>query len=277
MSSNVIDLSLMTPEAVKSAVLKNTATNPLTIFPIFGSLLFLAFWVIFNASWIFTLLGAISFVGGVGMFMLNYFGRYDVFSALYFAMLRAENEEKARQKLIDIENFLDERNFDQGARQVTKLQCSMESFEKVLDRKFEPHEFARARYHGVAEQVMLNALANLEQVVIRLEATDSIDPDYIQGRIDTLGDIAEANDGLNDTQWAEKESLEQRWALRESHLEGVDALLSKNEIAMTELEKIASNIATSNTDGTDSEVELNKAIDKLNNLGEEAQEHWGKG
>ena len=151
----------------------------------------------------------------------------------------------------------------------------MRSFENVLERKFEPHEFARARYHTVAEQVMLNALENLEQIVVRLVATDSIDPDYIQDRIDDLEKIAHAEDGLNNDQWAEKETLEERWGLRESHFKGIEVLLIKNEQAMTELEKIASNLAVARVDGKNIEASLSESIESLNSLGKEAQEHWG--
>jgi len=274
MDAQFIDLSQMTPEAVKSAVFKNTATNPLTIFPILASLPILGVWAIFDAGLLFVALSVLSAAGGGSMFAINYFGRYAVFSNKYFIQLRKDNEAKAKQKLVEVEEFLDEREFEQGARQVTKLQASMTAFEKVLDRKFEPHEFARARYHGVAEQVQLNALGNLEQIVTMLTAVDAIDPEYIQRRIDELGEIANDNDGLNDSQWEEKEALEARWELRENQFKGIDELLSQNEKAMTELGKISTNIASSNVAGNSAEEDLESAIDSLNNLGKDAQKHW---
>lgn len=275
MDAQFIDLSQMTPEVVKSAVLKNILTSPTTIFPMLGSVPLLAFWAIFDAGVLFVVVSGLCLVGGASMFALNYFGRYAAFSSKYFLQLRAENEAKSKKKLEDVEAFLDERDFEQGARQVKKLQKSMESFEKVLDRKFEPHEFARARYHGVAEQVMLNALGNLEQIVTVLIAIDAIDPDYIQNRIDELGEIAHENDGLNDSQMEESEALKARWELREDQFKIIDHLLSQNEKAMTELGKIATNIATSNVAGNSAEAELDSAIESLNDLGKSAKEHWG--
>ena len=68
MAKAVIDLSKMTPEAVKSQVLNKTAFSPLTIYPMFGAIGLFAFWVIFSASWIFTLFGGLCFVGGAGYF-----------------------------------------------------------------------------------------------------------------------------------------------------------------------------------------------------------------
>lgn len=274
---NHIDLSRMTPEVVKGEVLKATATNPLTIFPILGGVVLLAGWAIFDAGMLFLGTGIGAAVVGAGMFPVNFWGRFDSFKTAYFRKLREENERIAQEKLNEVEVFLDDRNFDQGARQVTKIQNSMESFEKVLARKFEPHEFAYARYHGVAEQVMVSTLTNLEQVVVMLEAIDSIDPDYIEGRIEEIGRICKGNeDNLTESLKEEMETLNERWDLREKALEDINKLLSTNERALTELEKIATGIATTNTrGGKNAEAELTSAIESLNSLSEEAQDIWG--
>lgn len=271
-----IDLSRMTPDAVKSEVLSKTITNPLTIFPVAGGGLLLAAWLIFDASMYFMGSGILGVVFGISMFPINFYGRYNTFKIKYFRELREENEQIAQKKLEDIMEFLDERNFEQGAEQVEKIQASMKSFERVLNRKFEPHEFAHARYHGVAEQVMNNTLLNLAQVVTLLESVDSIDPDYIERRIGEIGEAAGGKEkNMTAAQKSEIKSLEERWELRESSFTRIDELLSMNECALTELGKIANSIATSNTTGTSAEAELSSAIESLNGLGEEAQKHWG--
>ena len=81
METQFIDLSKMTPEVVKSAVLKTTLTSPTTIFPMLGSIPLLAFWAIFDAGLLFVGLSALSLVGGASMFGINYFGRYPAFPA----------------------------------------------------------------------------------------------------------------------------------------------------------------------------------------------------
>ena len=275
MSDN-IDLSRMTPDAVNSEVLKKTITHPLTIFPFLGGMLFLAFWGIFDASLIFMGLGVGSAVFGGSMFPINRYARYESFRKAYFKELREENERIAQEKLKNIIAFLDERNFDQAARQVDKIQESMKSFERVLNRKFEPYEFAYARYHGIAEQVTNLTLANLEQIVTMLEAIDSIDPDYIENRIKEIGKKSKGDEkNLTASQKEELATLEERWNIREKSFEDIDALLLKNEKALTELEKIATNIATSNVTGVSTEAELTTAMNSLNSLGEEARKNWG--
>ena len=276
MQTQHIDLSRMTQDAVKSEVLRATMSNPMTILPLAGGVMLLAAWGIFDASIYFMGSGIVGAVLGASMFPINFYGRFDSFRTKYFRELREENEKIAQEKLDDVIDFLDERNFEQGARQVDKIQESMKSFERVLNRKFEPYEFAHARYHGLAEQVMNNTLMNLEQVVTTLEAIDSIDPDYIENRIGEIGEAAGGKEeNMSTAQKDEITTLEERWNIREKGFENIDRLLSMNEKALTELEKIATSIATSNVTGNSAEAELLSAIDSLNSLGEEAQETWG--
>lgn len=270
MTKSVIDLTKMTPEAIKSNVLNATITNPMSIYPMCGGMLLIAFWFIFNATWIFTLIGGLAVFGGIGLFLYNYFGRFYYYQANYFAKLRRDNERVAKKKLRVVQQYLGERGWEQGAAQVDKLQAKMESFERVLDKKFETGEMAHARYHGIAEQVYMNALETLEQVVIELEAIDSIDPDYIEGRIEEL----EQKTGTP-SEVMERDSLIERYELRQSGLERAELLLAQNERAMTGLDVVASDIATAKTDGKDVEKELASAIRKLNEIGKEAQKHWG--
>lgn len=274
MAKAVIDLSKMTPEAVKSQVLNKTAFSPFTIYPMFGAIGLLAFWVIFNAGWIFTLIGGLAFVGGCCHFCFNYFARYDFHRNAYFVRLRAESEAEAAAKLKMISEYLSKRNFEQGSRQVEKLQQKMAGFIDVLEAKFEEGEMAHARYLGVAQEVEKRALENLEQVVVELKAIDNIDPDYIEARWQELEVVHEANDGLDDRQIEESESLKTRMDIYDQHVKNAEDLLSLNEKAMTELDKLASKLATAKTSGDDVEAELARALERIDALGQEAERHW---
>jgi hypothetical protein len=275
-STQHIDLSRMTQDTVKSVVLTKTITHPLTIIPVAGGAILIAAWAIIDAGLTVMVTGIAVSIFGLSMFPFNRFVRFDAFKAAYFKELRKENDETSKKKLNDIIEFLDDRNFDQGAEQVDKIQDAMKSFERVLNRKFEPHEFAHARYHGVAEQVRNNALLNLEQVVTLLDSVDSIDPDYITRRIEEIGAAADGKEeNMTPAQKNDIIALEERWNLREDAFTRIDELLSMNERALTELGKIAQSIATASTSGTNVEAELTSAIDTLNDLGKDAQKHWG--
>ena len=273
--SKTIDLTKMTPEAVKSNVLSATATNPLTIFPMFLAMGIVAYWFIFKATIILTFIGGAVFLFGIAYFLVNYFGRYDHHANVYFSKLREENEREAKRALKQVQRFLNDRGFEQGSEQVTKLQEKMASFEAVLEKRFETGEMAYARYHQVAEQVFNNAINNLQDVVVNLEAVESIDPRYIQKRWEELEEIALDNDGLDDKQFEESESLKERFELREKHVKAAEDLLTLNEKAMTELDKFASKLAGAKTSGFDVEAELERSMKTLNKIGEEAEQHWG--
>lgn len=275
MGHTTIDLTKMTPDAVKSDVLSTLAASPLTIFPMLGAVGLMAFWFIFNASWVFTVLGGVAFVFGATYFCINFFLRFDVHRNKYFSKLREENERDARRALREIEDFLEEHDFNQGADQVTKLQNKMAGFERVLKKRFEEGEMAYARYHKVAEQVFITAIDNLQNVVVQLEAIDNIDTAYIQRRYEELEAICDEKDGLTDAQMAESATLAERFELVEKHETAVEGLLAMNETAMTELDKFASTVSTAKTEGRDVEQELQRAMDTLGKLSDEARKNWG--
>ncbi len=275
MAHTTIDLSKMTPDAVKSDVLNTLMYNPLTFFPMLGAVGLVFFWWLFQASWIFTVLGAMAFLFGAAYFCVNFFMRFDVYRNKYFSKLREENEREARRALRDIEDFLGERDFTQGADQVSKLENKMAGFEKVLNRRFQVGEMAHARYHKVAEQVFITAIDNLQNIVVQLEAVDNIDVDYIQRRYEELEVIAEENDGLSDSQMKEGATLTERFELVEKHESAVEGLLALNEQAMTELDKFSSTVSTAKTEGRDVEAELQARMASLVKLSEEATKNWG--
>ena len=189
--------------------------------------------------------------------------------------LRADTEREAKAKLKMISSYLADRNFEQGSAQVHKLQEKMQGFRDVLEAKFDEGEMAYVRYLSVAEQAQMKALENLEQVVVELKAIDSIDTDYIQHRWDELETVNKANDGLSDRQMEEAQSLEARMKLYDDHTQMAEDLLSLNEKAMTEIDKLGSKLARAKTSGGDDvEDGLQQALDRLNDLGEETEKHW---
>lgn len=274
MAKNVISLEKMTPEAIQSYVLNQTAMNPLTIYPMFVALGLTAFWFIFNATWFFLLGGGLALVVGFSNFALNYFVRFDVHRSTYFKQLRADTEREAKSKLNKVSAYLSSRDFEQGSAQVEKLQDKMRGFKEVLAAKFDEGEMAFVRYLSVAEQAEMKALENLEQVVIELTAIDNIDTDYILNRQNELDVIKNKKGGWSDRQAEESESLGERILLHKDHTKRAEDLLSLNEKAMTEIDKLGSKLARAKTSGDDVEDGLQQALDRLNDLGEEAEKNW---
>jgi leucyl aminopeptidase len=270
-----IDISRITPEAVKQEVLKLSLTSPITVIPTFAALPATAFYVVFEAGFAPLAIAAVLLTIGVGNFMYRFFGQYQEMVSNYFDSLRKENEQLATQKLEDISNFLTAKNFPEAAEQVLKLKSSMASFDRVLGRKFQSGEFAYARYHSVAEQVFLNALANLEKIVAILEAFDSIDVESIKNRLGMLEKQLQTSKGFKDHLEEEKKSLIERSQIKTEDMRKVSALLTQNEKALTELERIASTLASADVNGEKVEANLTEAINTLNRLGADASKIWG--
>ena len=74
---------------------------------------------------------------------------------------------------------------------------------------------------------------------------------------------------------AESATLAERFELVEKHETAVEGLLAMNETAMTELDKFASTVSTAKTEGRDVEQELQRAMDTLGKLSDEARKNWG--
>ena len=107
-----------------------------------------------------------------------------------------------------------------------------------------------------------------------MKGIGNIKPEYIEARWKELKIVHKANDGLDDRQIEESETLKTRMDIYDQHVKNSEDLLSLNEKAMTELDKLASKLATAKTSGDDVEAELARALDRIEALGKEAEEHW---
>lgn len=255
------DLEKMSSDAVQSAVLNSTLTHPGTVFPFFGAIGTAGYVIILDGGVSFLLVSGALLIGSVGWFTLNFFGGYDTHRYRYFEHLRQQMHEQNQRKLEDVSNFLGSHQYRDGANQVQKVQDSMASFVEVLRSKYQPTELAYTHYLGVAEKVQLTVLENLEQIVVELKAIGSIDIDYVEDRLAELSKLKV----LSEVQQSEQKSLTERRDLYTCHKQGIERLLAMNEEAITELEKFASNVARSSTNGNALQ-ELESALQRISEV-----------
>ena len=90
-----------------------------------------------------------------------------------------------------------------------------------------------ARYLSSAQHVYLAALENLHEVAVAEQSVSAIDDDYIDQRLEELGD----RDG--EAAITERRSLNDRRSLRKTQEKKVAGLLAQNEAAMTVLDRTA--------------------------------------
>ena len=170
--------------------------------------------------------------------------------------LKWEAEFENQYKLEEIKEYLAERDHEQAFDQVDKLQEKLDSFKLVLNCRFVENELSYSRYHSVAEQTFYSAIYNLNEVVIKLKAIDSIDIDYIDKQLTVCGDDDE------------RESLLSRKDIHHGALQSIKSHLKNNEKAMTELDKFSYMLSNSNVDNFDADDELTLAITKISKLTE---------
>ncbi len=153
----------------------------------------------------------------------------------------------------------------QGREHFDMISEKLRNVQEILDLKIEKSELTYERFMGAADQVVLSVLDNLKDVVTTLKSAGSIDLSYIDEKLENLGKLPEGDDKR-----MQKEALLKRRGLRDNQLEKVTALLTKNEVAMTEMENISAAVSEWQTDDSFAEIDFESAISRLQELAEQA-------
>jgi hypothetical protein len=271
MKKPTIELEKMTREIINGEINKRAAQNITTLIPFFGGVMLTAFWGIFDAGMLFVVLGPAAMLLSPAVFAYHKYGRAHVLQKEYIDQLKRDAEEIHLGKMKEIKNYFENRDYTQPSNQLTKIKEKMSSFEEVLLGRFEKHELAYARYHSVAEQTLYSVTYNLNEVMLKLKAIDKIDVSKIKDQIAKIN-----KKELDKHDELEVKSLEERLELYNKANEKIKESLSKNEQAMTELDKFSLKVSELNTDGFDGDDELTIALKRISELSGEASEIWGK-
>jgi hypothetical protein len=181
--------------------------------------------------------------------------------------LPEEFEAEQREKLKILTSDFEELAFEQGGAQLRLLKEKIDNLAEVLKRRLNAGELTYGRYLGMAEQVYLSALDNLHESAVALRSISTIDPDYIEGRLDEL----RSNRSPTSDQEREFTALQSRSALFAKQRQRVDGLIAQNEAALTVLDKTASALAETkmskghaDMDAESAMAELEPALSKRN-------------
>jgi hypothetical protein len=148
-------------------------------------------------------------------------------------------EAKQQDKLKILTSDFQELEFEQGSAQLRLLRDKLDNLAEVLKRRLNAGELTYGRYLGMAEQVYLSALDNLQESAVALRSVSTIDPDYIQGR---LAELRKTGKPTGD-QEREYTALQNRSDLFQKQRQRVDRLIAQNEAALTVLDKTATALA----------------------------------
>jgi hypothetical protein len=175
-----------------------------------------------------------------------------------------------RHQLVgDLTDRMQQLQFIQGIRQLEQLQRKFQNFVGILNHSLDAEEITYGRYLGIAEQVYLSSLDNLERVVGALTSVQTIDPRGIKERLDDI----HADGVVTDAEATEQESLDQRRSLLEKQRERVAFLVAQNEQAMTRLDLTAAALAEMKTRSGQASMDMETAMAELQKMIENAPKY----
>ncbi len=264
------------PSAIQKAVISGGVKHPVTVYPIALGLSsgFVGWLFGIPALYIAALSGL--FVGPFWAIAKIFFFHEKTGSQYiknlnekqkkYEEFLRQQVNEglKECQSIVDMEDYA-----RQGSLQFNNMQEKLVNIHELLDLKLSKSELTFGRFLGAAEQVSLSVLDNLTSMVSILKSLGSIQVDYINER---LQEFSERND-ITEVDIEQEKALKSRLELREAQIRKIKNLLTKNEVAMTEMEKISAAVAQWRSGGRFADIDFESAIVRLQELAEQAQEY----
>lgn len=245
----------LSSRAVQRAVVRGVVEHPGVIYP--------------------SILGALGGVGAVvlgpGLFTLgalvlglsasgialgaNYFLRRERFAKNYVDTIRAENQSARESLVARLHEDFDELGEPRGRRQLEQLSNKYENFVQILDRKLAAGELTHSRYLGIAEQVYLAGIDNLNVAALALRSVSAISAPRLEAELNAESDDSEVRG-------VKRERLE----LRAQQVNAADEKFNENERAMTQLDVVSSKIASISTGDAQARIDMEVAMAGLGEL-----------
>ena len=155
----------------------------------------------------------------------------------------------------------------QGLQQASQLQKKFDNLVDVLKRRLSVNETTYRRYAGMAEQVYLSSLDNLNEASICLRSVSAIDSEELQKRMTELQECE------SEKERHELETLTQRLSLLEEQNSRAASLLAQNETAMTLLDKTAGILADTKTEKGQASVDAETAMMELERIAKQTNKY----
>jgi hypothetical protein len=264
------------PEVIQKQVISLGVKHPATVYPMaLGAGSAFVGWL-FSAPMLY-LIALVGMLSGPAWAIAQIFFFREKISLRYIQQLNERQKQYRAEARILLEAELKEcRDIEglesytaQGIAQFAGIREKFETVRELLKVKLHEEELTYGRFLGAAEQVNLSVLDNLKDIVSLLKSMASIRPVHIRERLKKLSEIkSKSEDDLK-----QQAALEKRLALREEQIHKVKNLLTKNEEALTEMEKISAAIADWQTDEHFARTDFESAIARLQELAAQAHEY----
>ena len=147
------------------------------------------------------------------------------------------------------------------------VQKRFDTMQELLEAKFERTELTYSRYYVAGEQGFLSVLDTLDDMVSRMQSAGAIEPGYFSERVNAL----KRQKTLAPADKEEMRTIEERMKLRESQLDAVNTMLTFNENAITEFDRVNAAIAEVKGAKAQTSVDLDSAMHELESLAQRAK------
>jgi len=262
-----MDTRPYTPRAIRWAVLQNSLQQPIVLYPLVLAILALLADRVFAVGRVadYVADGLLALAGCGALF--EGLWRYPAHSMRYLRTLHEQLEREKQQKMASLSDLLEQVACHDGARQLQLLQTKYQNFQEILASKLSVNEMTYARYLGIAEQVYLAILDNLDRAFFALKSASAIDTHDLQQQLAQL---------TSPTAEEKRQALTQRLMLHQQQHELANALLLQNEQALTELDHITAKIAQVQLNKGRADMDLKLAMEEMKHLAERTDQYSRK-
>ena len=262
MSAQLPDLS---KRAVDWAVLSASLQHPAVVYPAAAGVLGGLAAAFLTASP--ALIAGAALGGGVALVSLgvNCLLRRQHFASSYLEMAHQALVAYRAGVLQHLEKDLREAGAREGSSQFERFGEKIRAFEDVLGDKMGKNELSFGRFLGIAEQVYLSGMDNLQQIAIAMKSMETVDEKYIRQRIAALKAGARS-----DARAQELASLERQLDLSKEQLRKIEVRLAQNEQALAQLDSALVAIADMKTGSAQAGVNMETAMNDLQQIAKRA-------
>jgi len=255
---------------VRKRILWNGTSSVAIPLAILGGLAF----AVLEPSLLLLILAGGGIAAGSGSWLANWL-RKDTFASEHIRKLReqmtAERDAK-RQRLTKELTAYSEAAMagadyaKQGVQQFAIAQKGFDVLQEILAEKLSPQELFFGRFLGTAEQLHLAILDNIREIASLLKSVGVIDADYIEDRLKKLSRL-EKEGKFTKADEEEREALGASLGIREEQFEKINVLLTRNEEALTALDRTRAEVAQMRTSASgEATMDLETARAELERL-----------
>jgi hypothetical protein len=256
------------PTAIQRAVLAATLQHPSVVYP--GAVAVLGgLGILLTGGPVAIGIAAVGGSVAASSWLVNYLVRRDSFATRYLDQAHRQLVVLREQAMSHLEKDLKAAQSAEGVAQLQRFREKIQAFDEVLASKFGPRELTYGRFLGLAEQVYLAGIDNLQAIALTLKGIKTVDQRYIETRRKKLLDDPATSPQEEQELAGLHSQLEQLGKQRSK----IDGYLAINETALAQLDASIAAVAEIKTGGAQSSMGMEAAMQELARIAAQAKDY----